>query len=157
MTIGIYGISSQSGRAFLADYLNKGYHIIGYTRPTEHGNEVLDAIHKLGGLYMERPENSNHETSRFINLGKSSVTADLEYMVSNSTIIIIPLPSTAHISAVREMNKVGLWKQRIPLVLAPSRSVASPYIWNELGERYPIICFSTALIHVRLLNRWCLL
>ena len=92
---------------------------------------------------MERPENSNHETSRFINLGKSSVTADLEYMVSNSTIIIIPLPSTAHISAVREMNKVGLWKQRIPLVLAPSRSVASPYIWNELGERYPIICFST--------------
>ncbi len=143
MTIGIYGISSQSGRAFLADYLNKGYHIIGYTRPTEHGNEVLDAIHKLGGLYMERPENSNHETSRFINLGKSSVTADLEYMVSNSTIIIIPLPSTAHISAVREMNKVGLWKQRIPLVLAPSRSVASPYIWNELGERYPIICFST--------------
>lgn len=143
MTIGIYGISSQSGRAFLADYLNKGYHIIGYTRPTEHGNEVLDAIHKLGGLYMERPENSNHETSRFINLGKSSVTADLEYMVSNSTIIIIPLPSTAHISAVREMNKVGLWKRRIPLVLAPSRSVASPYIWNELGERYPIICFST--------------
>lgn len=143
MTIGIYGISSQSGRAFLADYLNKGYHIIGYTRPTEHGNEVLDAIHKLGGLYMERPENSNHEISRFINLGKSSVTADLEYMVSNSTIIIIPLPSTAHISAVREMNKVGLWKRRIPLVLAPSRSVASPYIWNELGERYPIICFST--------------
>lgn len=143
MTIGIYGISSQSGRAFLADYLDKGYHVIGYTRPTAHGNEVLDTIHKLGGLYLERPENSNHETSRFIELGKSCVTANLEYMVSNSDIIIIPLPSTAHISAVQEMNKVGLWKRRVPIVLAPSRSMASPYIWQELGERYPIICFST--------------
>lgn len=143
MTIGIYGISSQSGRAFLADYLNKGYHVIGYTRPTAHGNEVLDAIHRLGGLHLERPENSNHELSKFIELGDSCVTANLEYMVSNSDIIIIPLPSTAHISAVQEMNKVGLWKRRVPLVLAPSRSIASPYIWQELGERYPIVCFST--------------
>lgn len=143
MTIGIYGISSQSGRAFLADYLNKGYHVIGYTRPTAHGNEVLDAIHKLGGLYLERPVNSNHEPSKFIELGESCVTANLEYMVSSSDIIIIPLPSTAHISAAQEMNKVGLWKRRVPIVLAPSRSMASPYIWQELGERYPIICFST--------------
>lgn len=143
MTIGIYGISSQSGRAFLADYINKGYTVIGYTRPTEHGNEVLDAIHKLNGLYLERPENSNHELSKFIPLGESSVTANLEYMVSNSDIIIIPLPSTAHISAVTEMNEVGLWKRRVPIILAPSRSVASPYIWKVLGERYPIVCFST--------------
>lgn len=143
MTIGIYGISSQSGRAFLADYIDRGYKVIGYTRPTEHGNEVLDAIHRLGGLYLERPENSNHEKSKFIKLEQSCVTANLEYMVTNSDIIIIPLPSTAHVSAVQEMNKVGLWKRRIPIVLAPSRSVASPYIWNELGERYPIICFST--------------
>lgn len=143
MTIGIYGISSQSGRAFLADYLGKGFHVIGYTRPTPHGNEVLNAIHSLGGIYLERPENSNHEKSAFIELGKSCVTADLEYLVSNSDIIIVPLPSTAHISAVKEMNAVGLWKRRIPLVLAPSRSIASPYLWAELGERYPIICFST--------------
>lgn len=143
VTIGIYGISSQSGRAFLADYVDKGYNVIGYTRPTIHGNQVLDAIHNIGGLYLERPENSNHEQSKFISLGKSCVTADLEYMVSNSDIIIIPLPSTAHINAVEEMNKVGLWKRRVPIVLAPSRSMASPYIWQELGERYPIICFST--------------
>ncbi len=142
-TIGIYGISSQSGRAFLADYLDKGYHVIGYTRPTAHGNEVLDTIHNLGGLYLERPENSNHEKSKFIELKESCVTSNLEYMVANSDIIIIPLPSTAHISAVKEMNKVGLWRRRIPIVLAPSRSMASPYIWQELGERYPIICFST--------------
>jgi len=143
MTIGIYGISSQSGRAFLADYLNKGYHIIGYTRPTPHGIEVLDAIHDLGGLYLERPENKNHETSKFIPLGQSSVTSDLTFLVENSDIIIIPLPSTAHLSSVEEMNKVGLWRRRVPIVLAPSRSFASPYIWKIVGERYPIICFST--------------
>lgn len=143
MTIGIYGISSQSGRAFLADYLNKGYHVIGYTRPTVHGNEVLDSIHKLNGLYLERPENSNHELSKFIELGESCVTANLDFMVSNSDIIIIPLPSTAHIAAVEEMNDVGLWKRRVPVILAPSRSFASPYIWQILGERYPIVCFST--------------
>ena len=143
MIIGIYGISSQSGRAFLADYLNKGYNVIGYTRPTSHGIEVLDAIHNLGGLYLERPENKNNETSKFIPLGKSVVTSDLSYMVDNSDIIIIPLPSTAHVPAVEEMNKVGLWRRRVPIVLAPSRSFASPYIWKIIGERYPIVCFST--------------
>jgi hypothetical protein len=143
ITIGIYGISSQSGRAFLADYVNKGYNVIGYTRPTEHGNQVLDAIHKLNGLYLERPDNSNHEPSKFVPLGESCVTANLELMVSKADIIIIPLPSTAHVSAVTEMNNVGLWKRRVPIVLAPSRSVASPYLWDILGERYPIICFST--------------
>ncbi|MBD5338554.1 MAG: hypothetical protein HDR98_05480 [Bacteroides sp.] len=143
MLIGIYGISSQSGRAFLADFLSKGYQLIGYTRPTKHGNEVLDAIYNAGGVYLERPDNSNHEKSRFIPLGESLVTSDLEYLVANSDIIIIPLPSTAHISAVKEMNKVGLWRRRIPIVLSPSRSLASPYIWQELGERYPIVCLST--------------
>lgn len=143
MIIGIYGISSQSGRAFLADYINKGYKVIGYTRPTEHGNEVLNAIHKLNGLYLNRPENTNNEFSKFIPLGNSCVTANLEYMVSYANVIIIPLPSTAHISAVEEMNKAGLWKHRVPIILAPSRSVASPYLWQILGEEYPIICFST--------------
>lgn len=143
MKIGIYGISSQSGRAFLADYVNKGYEVIGYARPTTHGNEVLDAIHRLNGLYLERPDNSNHEPSKFIPLGNSCVTSNLEHMVNNSDIIIIPLPSTAHISAVTEMNEVGLWRKRVPIILAPSRSVASPYLWQIIGERYPIVCFST--------------
>lgn len=143
MTIGIYGISSQSGRAFLADYINKGYIVIGYTRSTPHGVEVLDAIHKLNGLYLERPDNSNHEPSKFIELGSSSVTSDLTYMVNNADIIIVPLPSTAHISAITEMNEVGLWRRRVPVVLAPSRSFASPYLWKIVGEQYPFICFST--------------
>lgn len=143
MTIGIYGISSQSGRAFLADYLSKGYHVIGYTRPTEHGKEVLDAIHKLGGLYLERPENTNKETSRFLELNASEVTADLEYMVNYVDIVIVAIPSTAHESAMQEMSDCGIWRRRIPVVLSPARSVASPYMWKILGERYPIVCFST--------------
>lgn len=143
MTIGIYGISSQSGRAFLADYLSKGYKVIGYTRPTVHGKEVLDTIHKLGGLYLERPENSNHEASKFIELGESCVTEDLEYMVSNSDLVIVALPSTFHEEAVNQMSECGIWRRRIPIILSPSRSVASPYMWRIIGERYPIICFST--------------
>lgn len=143
MVIGIYGISSQSGRAYLADFVNRGFQVIGYTRPSEHGKEVLNAIHNSGGIYLERPENSNHELSRFVKLDKSCVTSNLEFLVSNSDIIIIPLPSTAHLSAVEDMNKVGLWRRRIPIVLSPSRSIASPYIWKELGNRYPIICLST--------------
>lgn len=143
MTIGIYGISSQSGRAFLVDYMARGYRVVGYTRPTEHGKEVLDAIHRLDGLYLERPENSNRELSRFVELGESCVTADLEYMVANSDLVIVPLPSTYHEEAVKQMGDAGIWRKHIPIILSPSRSVASPYMWKILGERYPIICFST--------------
>lgn len=143
MTIGIYGISSQSGRAFLADYLGKGYEVIGYTRPTDHGLEVVNRINELGGLYLERPENSNKEQSRFIELGKGRVTTDLKDMVECSDLIIIALPSTFHENAVREMCDCGIWRRRIPIILSPSRSFASPYMWRVVGDRYPIVCFST--------------
>ena len=143
MTIGIFGISSQSGRAFIADYLNNGYHVIGYTRPTSHGKEVLDAIHRLGGLYLERPDNSNHEPSKFVELGDSCVTEDLEFMVCNSDLVVVPLPSTFHEEAVRQMSECGIWRRRIPIILSPSRSIASPYMWKIVGDRYPIINFST--------------
>lgn len=143
MTLGIYGISSQSGRAFMVDYMAKGYHVIGYTRPTEHGKEVLDAINKIGGLYLERPENSNQEQSKFVKLGDSCVTEDLEYMVSNSDLVIVALPSIFHEDAVKQMSCCGIWKRRIPIILSPSRSIASPYMWKIVGDRYPLINFST--------------
>lgn len=143
ITIGIYGISSQSGRAFLADYLGRGYEVIGYTRPTEHGLEVVNKINELGGLYLERPENSNNEKSRFIELGKGRVSTSLEDMVKNADLVIIPLPSTFHEQAVKEMCDLGIWKRRIPIILSPSRSFASPYMWKIVGDRYPIVCFST--------------
>lgn len=143
MTIGIYGIASQSGRAFLADYLSLGYHVIGYNRLSEHGKSVIEAIQNENGLYLERPENTNNETSRFLVLGDSLVTADLSYMVDNADIIIIALPSIYHMEAMKAMCDVGIWKKRIPVVLSPSRSVATPYLWKIVGERYPVVCFST--------------
>lgn len=143
MVIGIYGIASQSGRAFLADYLSQGYRVIGYNRPSVHGNLVIDSIRKRNGLYLERPENTNKEVSKFLTLGDSCVTTDLEYMVLNSDIVIIALPSIYQEEAVQNMCDAGIWKKRTPIVLSPSRSVATPYLWRIVGERYPIVCFST--------------
>lgn len=143
MVIGIYGIASQSGRAFLADYLSQGYRVIGYNRPSVHGNLVIDSIRKGNGLYLERPENTNKEVSKFLTLGDSCVTTDLEYMVLNSDIVIIALPSIYQEEAVQNMCNAGIWKKRTPIVLSPSRSVATPYLWRIVGERYPIVCFST--------------
>ncbi len=143
MVIGIYGIASQSGRAFLADYLSQGYRVIGYNRPSVHGNLVIDSIRKGNGLYLERPENTNKEVSKFLTLGDSCVTTDLEYMILNSDIVIIALPSIYQEEAVQNMCDAGIWKKRTPIVLSPSRSVATPYLWRIVGERYPIVCFST--------------
>ena len=143
MTIGIYGLASQSGHAYFADLLSRGYKVVGFNRSSPHGNAVLNAIDDTGGIYLERPKNANNEVSHFIPLGVSVVTSDLKRLVDNADIIIIALPSTYHESAVREMCAVGITERKIPIVLSPSRSVASPYMWRILGEKYPIICLST--------------
>ena len=144
MTIGIYGIGSQSGRAFFADYLSKGYDVIGYARNSANGNMVLDAIHSIKGIYLERPENANHEESRFVPFtNNSNVTSDLSYFVQNVDIVIVALPSIYQEESARLLNDAGIWKRRVPIVLSPSRTIASPYLWNILGEKYPIVCFST--------------
>lgn len=143
ITIGIYGIASQSGHAYFADMLSRGYHVIGYNRISSHGQNVIDAIKTSKGVYLERPDNTNHEESHFVHLGDSLVTTDIEQLIERADIIIISLPSIYHEGAVRELYSAGLVRRRIPVVLSPSRSVASPYIWSILGDRYPIICFST--------------
>jgi hypothetical protein len=143
MTIGIYGLASQSGHAYFADMLSRGYRVVGYNRPSAHGQVVIEAINSAGGIYLERPENVNHEVSHFVALGDSVVTSNVNQLVDNADIIIISLPSIYHEGAVREMCNVGLATKRTPVVLSPSRSLASPYIWRILGEKYPIICLST--------------
>lgn len=143
MILGIYGIASQSGRAFLADYIFKGYDVIGYNRPSKHGLNVIEAIDELGGLYLERPNNTNKEESQFLNLNNSCVTSDLKFMVDKADIIIIALPSIYHEESVKAMYNSGLNERRVPIVLSPSRSIASPYMWNILGKNYPIVNFST--------------
>lgn len=143
LTIGIYGLASQSGHAYFADMLSRGYQVVGYNRPSPHGQVVIDTIRDASGIYLERPENTNHEESHFIPLSDSAVTSDIQQLVDNADIIIISLPSTYHEGAVREMCEVGLANKKTPIVLSPSRSVASPYMWRILGEKYPIICLST--------------
>lgn len=143
ITIGIYGLASQSGHAYYADMLSRGYRVVGYNRPSPHGQVVIDTIQNAGGIYLERPENANHEESHFVQLGDSVVTSDIQQLVVHADIIIISLPSTYHEGAVREMCNAGLAAKKTPVVLSPSRSVASPYMWRILGEKYPIICLST--------------
>lgn len=143
MIIGVYGIASQSGRAFFADYLSQGYKVIGYNRPSSHGESVINSIINCKGVYLERPENANNECSKFLILGDSCVTMDLDYFVQNVDVVIVALPSIYHIEAVQMMCDAGIWKKRTPIVLSPSRSVATPYLWKIVGERYPIVCFST--------------
>ena len=144
LTIGIYGVASQSGRAYFADYLSKGYSVIGYNRQSEHGNKVINAINKLKGINLERPANSNNEDSRFIKMKTGdAATSDISKLVLESDIIIIALPSIYHEDAVKTLCEAGIWKLRTPIVLSPSRSFASPYLWRILGKNYPIVCFST--------------
>ena len=143
MTIGIYGLASQSGHAYFADLLSRGYRVVGYNRPSLHGQEVIDGIRSAGGIYLERPENANHEESHFVPISENVVTSEVQQLVDNADIIIIALPSTYHEDAVREMCAAGLVEKRIPMVLSPSRSMASPYMWRMLGEKFPIICLST--------------
>lgn len=143
MKIGIYGLASQSGRAFFADYASKNYKVIGYNRLSEHGKSVVNEIKRQGGIYLERPTNSNNETSQFIPLNESFVTNDVSSLVNEADIIIIALPSIYQLDAVREMETAGLRDRKIPIVVAPSRTIATPYIWQVLGKDYPVICFST--------------
>lgn len=144
MNIGIYGLSSQSGMAFFADYTNRGYKVIGYARGSEHGKSVVDAIKCAGGINLERPQNSNHEVSKFVPLGDNVVTNNIADLVNSADIIIIALPSIYQEDAVLEMASVPKMKDKqIPIVLSPSRTIASPYLWKILGEHYPIVCFST--------------
>lgn len=142
-TIGIYGLASQSGHSYFADFLSRGYKVIGYNRPSPHGDLVLSTIAKTGGIYLERPENTNHEESHFIPLGKGYVTSDLRKMVSDVDVVIVTLPSTYHEESVKAMCEAGIGKRCVPILLSPSRSAASPYMWRILGEKYPIICLST--------------
>ena len=133
MVLGIYGLSSQSGMAYFADYVNKGYDVIGYARDTEHGRSVVNAISDSKGIYLERPRNSNHEESKFIPLGGNIVTNDVYRLVS-----------IYQVDAVKEMIKTQvLPAKKVPIVLSPSRTVATPYIWQVTGEHYPVVCFST--------------
>jgi opine dehydrogenase len=143
--IGIYGVSSQSGAAFLADLIEEGMLVYGYARPTEHGRGVVAAIRGQGGIQMDRPENELNEKSHFVPLMESDVGHDLERLASTSDLILFSYPSLYHEENARQLapflRRAG---KAVPIVLSPSRTLASPYLWQVLGNGHPIVSFQTS-------------
>src|SRR5690606_32514476 len=143
MKIGIYGASTQSGKAFLADFLLKGYNVYGYARPSQHGLEFVSEVNRNNGIILERPDDIVGEKSQFIELKNSRVGNDLEELVNHSDIIVISHPSHYVEETVTKLKEAGILEKRIPLILGCSRTLATPYIWDILGMNYPVVCFST--------------
>mgnify|MGYP001314960705 CR=1 FL=1 len=144
-TIGIYGVSSQSGKAYVADYISRGYRVVGYARPSENGKRTVGAMVQRKGIQLDRPSNQNHEPSHFVALGDSIVTHDTRKLVDMSDVIILAIPSHYHVDVLRELTSHGLAssERNIPIVLSPSRTLAVPYIWQVVGRSYPVLSFST--------------
>lgn len=143
LRIGIYGISGQSGKAYLADLLEKpGVRVYGYARPSENGRATVEAIHQQGGLELQRPPKTDEPTSRMIPLGESTVGHDLDRLIEESDLILFTHPSVYHEETARQMQP-GLSKRRVPLILSPSRTFATPYLWRILGDQYPIFSLQT--------------
>lgn len=142
--IGIYGVSSQSGAAYLADLISEGSLVYGYARPSEHGRPVVEAVREQGGVQMDRPENEQGESSRFVPLLGSDVGHDLERLATTSDLIIFAHPSVYHEQTARELAPyLRRTRRQVPIVLSPSRTLAAPYLWQILGDGYPIVSFQT--------------
>lgn len=141
--IGLFGISSQSGAAYLADIVAEGVTTYGYARPSDHGRSVVDAINRQGGVQVDRPENELGERSHFVPLMNSRVGHDLEELAA-CDLIIFAHPSQYHEDTARELAP-HLWRsgRRVPIILSPSRTLAAPYLWRVLGPGYPIVSFQT--------------
>lgn len=142
LKVGIYGISGQSGKAYLADMLGMPVQIYGYARPSENGRETVEAIMAQGGVELQRPPNNIESTSSFMPLEHNAVGHDLDRLIEESDVIIFTHPSIYHENTVQIM-KEGLSRRRIPLILSPSRTLATPYLWQILGDQYPIFSFQT--------------
>ena len=143
MVVGINTASSQSGRAYCADLMQRGYAIQGYARESSHGNEFVEAVNDLEGIFLDRPQNSNNELKKFLNMKTNSINHNLMELVNKADYIILAEPSHYFLQSIKEMAECGLKEKRIPIILSPSRSFSTPYIWEILGEMYPVVSFST--------------
>jgi hypothetical protein len=142
--MGIYGVSSQSGAAYFSDLASEGMLVYGFARTSDHGRTVVDAIKRQGGIQVDRPENELREASHFVPLIGAAVGHDLEYLALRSDLILFTHPSVYHEETARELAPyLRQRRRRVPIVLSPSRTLASPYLWRILGDDYPIISFQT--------------
>ncbi|MFW5803600.1 MAG: NAD/NADP octopine/nopaline dehydrogenase family protein [bacterium] len=152
ITVGIFGASSQSGMAYFADFTNQGIPVVGYVWDEPQGIEVVNAINYNNGINLIRPENINHEGSKLVKLKISILTHDISELVDKSDIIIIAIPSHLHFNAIQSLKDNRILNKKIPIILSPSRTFATPYIWKILEYKYPIICFSTSPYSAKTVN-----
>lgn len=143
MRVGIHSVSSQSGRAFFVDMIEKRCQVYGYARESIHGKEFIDTITEQKGIYLERPENKNREGSKLVLLRDGAVGHDIHRLANESDVIIIAHPSHFLRDTIKKLKEAGISKRKIPIILSPSRTFAVPYLWDILGEGYPFVCFST--------------
>ncbi len=143
MRIGIHTVSSQSGRCFFVDMIEKGYQVYGYARESAHGKEFVNAIIQQKGIFLERPENQNREESKLVLMGDNAVGHDIQRLVDESDIIIIAHPAQFLRETIKQLKEAGIAKRKIPIILSTPRTFAVPYLWDILGEGYPFACFST--------------
>lgn len=141
--IGIYCVSSQSGRAFFADLRTQGFDVYGYVRDSAHAVQFLDIVRQQRGLILERPENKNQEQTHFVPVTEDEMGCDLHKLVWNSDIIIIAEPSHYLYDTISRLKAEGLSEAGTPVALVPPRTFAVPYLWRILGSYHPFICFST--------------
>lgn len=137
-------MSGQSGTAYLADLLAAGVSVYGYARETPHGRQVVDALRRQGGIRVERPEHSIEPPSRFVPLVPGAVGHDLARLLDVSEVLVLSHPAVYHEETARLLAPALLARRpRIPLVLSPSRTLATPYLWGILGDGYPIVSLQT--------------
>lgn len=141
--VGIYCVSSQSGRAFFADLRTQGVPVYGYVRDSAHASQFLDAVRQQQGLLLERPQNKNQEHTHLIPVSQNEMGSDLHKLVWESDIIIIAEPSHYLCETISKLKEHGLSEAGTPVVLVPPRTFAVPYLWRILGNYHPFICFST--------------
>lgn len=144
LPIGIYGVSTQSGGAFLADFLSKGLTVYGYARDTLHGRNAVSDMQDAQGIYLERPPNTIGELSRLIPFGASEVGHSIDKLVARARLIVVAHPAQHLEETATLLKAAGILERRIPLILSPPRTIAAPYIWEILGDDYPLVCFSTS-------------
>jgi hypothetical protein len=141
--IGIYGASGQSGKAFFSDLVSMGVPVYGYARPSAHGRAEVEAVRRQGGMFRDTPAGPEGTSRQHVPVRADQYGHDLERLAASS-IIIFSHPSVYHSETAHELRPLlARQSQRAPLVLSPSRTLGTPYLWQILGEGYPVISFQT--------------
>lgn len=144
MNIGIHSVSSQSGGAYLVDFIKQGHYVYGYARTSQHGSDFVRTVNQQQGIYLIRPEhNCNEEESKFISLSTCRIGHDIQALIETVDLLIIAHPSHYFIETIKQLKLAGIIRRPIPIILSPSRTFSVPYLWEILGPGYPIVCFST--------------